>query len=404
MSDSDFAMQLAELVASLNDAPTQVVVPKPAVPHHFPLGLARVGGRILVADSYERNTAGIKGAQLLSINGRPAQELWEGIERVTSGERKAWIDHRVANEFPFMLPVLHVYAPFRVALRTDLGETKTLVLPGVSYEELQTAVQTKRQNVPYRFEVLQPEDIGLIEYNSCEDLDRFRQFLHTAFGSFRKANVRVLIIDIRNNSGGNSELNTLLVNYLTVKPWRDFSQRTKISPELKAWWREGIYKSGLITVDEGTRKMIAAHYKEIADLPDGSIQSSEGELITPPPNDLRFSGHVYLLIGVNTFSSGADLAAQIADNGVGELVGEETGGLASTFGDIYEFSLPNSKIRVDVSQSQYIRPSGKDDAHGILPTYEVKEAAGGQQDEILKFVKALIAKRDALQRKSLQSH
>ncbi len=65
-------------------------------------------------------------------------------------------------------------------------------------------------------------------------------------------------------------------------------------------------------------------------------------------NDLRFSGNTYLLNGHFTFSSVADFAWTFKHFEMGEIIGEETGGLAISFGDIIVQNLPNSDLQLNV--------------------------------------------------------
>jgi C-terminal processing protease CtpA/Prc len=83
---------------------------------------------------------------------------------------------------------------------------------------------------------------------------------------------------------------------------------------------------------------------------------------------------VYVLIGINTFSAAADLAAAFQDYGLATLVGEETGGLASSHGDSYTAILPHTRLRLDVSTKFYVRPSGVAGGGGVVP--DVHIAAG----------------------------
>ena len=76
-----------------------------------------------------------------------------------------------------------------------------------------------------------------------------------------------------------------------------------------------------------------------------------------------------MLISSHTFSSAADFAATIKDYNIGILIGEETGGLATCYGDVYGFDLPNTHLAAGVSHKYFIRPSGIDDDQGVLPDY-----------------------------------
>jgi C-terminal processing protease CtpA/Prc len=106
----------------------------------------------------------------------------------------------------------------------------------------------------------------------------------------------------------------------------------------------------------------------------------EGDLLiheapdTPPsePNDLRFDGDIYVLTSPFTFSGGMILASAFKDNGIGAIVGEETGDWPTGYTSLYGITLPNSGIWVGCSQWHHARPSGKDTGRGVIPDYEVK--------------------------------
>jgi C-terminal processing protease CtpA/Prc len=51
----------------------------------------------------------------------------------------------------------------------------------------------------------------------------------------------------------------------------------------------------------------------------------------------------------------------------GKIVGEETGGLASSYGDVFSCRLPNSGLRLGISYKYFLRPGGFDDGRGVIP-------------------------------------
>jgi C-terminal processing protease CtpA/Prc len=108
-----------------------------------------------------------------------------------------------------------------------------------------------------------------------------------------------------------------------------------------------------------------------------------------------FEGNIYLLIGNYTFSSAADFAAVFKDFRWGTLIGEETGGLATSYGDILPFTMPYSQLNFGVSHKYFVRPAGFDDGKGVLPDYEVKQTSADLKegiDTVLEFTKNLIKK------------
>ncbi len=90
-------------------------------------------------------------------------------------------------------------------------------------------------------------------------------------------------------------------------------------------------------------------YRKIWETPFGEIAEFPAVPLRPDTNSLRFTGDVFLLINEGTFSSATMLAATIKDYELGTLVGEETGGLASNFGEVYSFALPNTRLVATVS-------------------------------------------------------
>jgi len=94
-------------------------------------------------------------------------------------------------------------------------------------------------------------------------------------------------------------------------------------------------------------------------------------LIQPRAEPLRFGGELFVLIGPRVFSSGTAFASAVRDLGLGTLVGEETGGAASGFGDLYSFELPGSGLRAHSSHKWFVRPSGEANGRGVRPHIEV---------------------------------
>ncbi len=87
----------------------------------------------------------------------------------------------------------------------------------------------------------------------------------------------------------------------------------------------------------------------------------------PPARSNRFDGNLFVLTGPMTFSTAADFAALIKDLEVGKIVGGETGGLASSYGDVFSCELPNSGLRLGISYKYFLRPGGFDDGRGVIP-------------------------------------
>jgi C-terminal processing protease CtpA/Prc len=73
--------------------------------------------------------------------------------------------------------------------------------------------------------------------------------------------------------------------------------------------------------------------------------------ISPGVNPQIFKGQVIVLIGPGTMSSASLLAATIKEFDIGTLVGEETGGYPTHFGNTLSFHLPNTGLKVEIAST-----------------------------------------------------
>jgi C-terminal processing protease CtpA/Prc len=64
-------------------------------------------------------------------------------------------------------------------------------------------------------------------------------------------------------------------------------------------------------------------------------------------------GRVFVLIGPGTFSSGTDNAVELHRNLHATLIGEPTGGMPSSYGEVKYIDLPNSKLRVQYTSKWF---------------------------------------------------
>lgn len=183
-------------------------------------------------------------------------------------------------------------------------------------------------------------------------LEDYAQFVKEAFARFKEAEVEAVVIDMRDNPGGNSLVGDTILQYLTDKPYRMVaSVNVKVSEQSKA------------------RELRLNNYR-IED-PVGTILRFDGEFKMPAPSPLNFNGDVYVLTSRCTASSAMRFASVIKDFEFGTVVGEETGGLPTNFGDFITFNLPETNLELRVSHKYFVRPGGFDDRRGVLPDVEV---------------------------------
>jgi C-terminal processing protease CtpA/Prc len=158
-------------------------------------------------------------------------------------------------------------------------------------------------------------------------------FTHDAFARLHAARTKTLVIDLRDNGGGNDdEWVEGLMPYIAGKPFRIASNYRKRA-----------------VVSDPARGEVAGS------VVDGRI----GDWFPPDPkNPLRFHGKVYVLVGPGTFSSAVTLASVVQDFGFGRVVGPRDCVRAGVSGGARRTTLTHSGLIVVAPRFVLTRPSG----------------------------------------------
>jgi C-terminal processing protease CtpA/Prc len=194
--------------------------------------------------------------------------------------------------------------------------------------------------------------------------DEFELFIDKTFAQIKQQNIETLIIDIRDNPGGNTDTVTYLSRHLASKPFRLVSSvREKLHRE-----NRGIlnYKGSV-----------------------GEILNDDWEEWENPVRKHRFTGKTYLLISPVSYSAAIVLATTLKDNGMATLVGETTGGFANQTAQGNLFNLPHSQLRAYIATRMLVRPNGNLARQGVVPDHQVYNSVidiQAQRDVVLDFI------------------
>ncbi|MEM1002932.1 MAG: S41 family peptidase, partial [Bacteroidota bacterium] len=201
--------------------------------------------------------------------------------------------------------------------------------------------------------------------------EKYQQFIDSAFVAVTQKDIGNLIIDLRNNLGGNDSFSDYLVSYFADKPFKWTSDFTlKTSKFLK----------------EHTRKFndtTKTYFKEILKHKNGEIYAPELGFYEPQEQSKRFMGDVYILVNRQSHSQSAVTAAQIQDYEFGTIVGEETGEYPSLYASQFQYNLPNTGIPVKVSKGFITRINGSKKEEGVIPSMVIRDHLLDEKDEIL---------------------
>lgn len=380
MSRLEFWRLATPVVAQLRDGHTRLGAPEEEWNHVwstgskvFPLVLAFDRTGAMVRADLSNEGCFPPGTKIRRINDRSVAELVREGQATMSFERDAvrlWALNRRQTEMIFL--VWGWTGSFTVVAELASGETVMATLPSITSEAWLSAAEAAGLRAadpssPYSFSIEADGQLGYIDFRSHSDPVAFKRFLEEAFTALRDHSPRALVIDLRHNAGGSSELGDQLVEYLTDRSVRQFSRiNVRASAAVKEQHRARLPRL-LRWLPNGVFRLLHKDLGALLSAPNGAIVNWIPEEQNSGSNVLRWNGPVFALVGLNTFSAAADLTALLQDYDLATIVGEETGGLASSYGDFLSMPLPHSKLKLDVSTKFYVRPSGVVDRRGVVP-------------------------------------
>ena len=347
----------------------------------LPLSVRYLGQRLFIEDLRTNEGGLAKGDELLSINGLSESVLTEQIfEHLSADGFIKTGKYRQAERYFRYYYQLYV-APdselYRLQVRKPSGDQTEVTITGERWDDLlsmdtplpERAVLELEHRPDYSY-----MKIGTFVsyYLNNADLD-YAAFLEASFSALKRKGVKNLVLDLRDNGGGDDNYGALLVSYFADKPFRYF-ERIEVTDDYEGY--------GNIERSNG-RKLMTSH---------------KG-LSTWQPQANRFTGKVYVLTNGRSFSTCADVSTVLHHHNWATLIGEETGGGydGNTSGYSRTLTLPNSNIRLNLPMWMYTTANLGHDYYGrgavphkpVIPSLEGYLAA---KDEVLAMAEALISK------------
>lgn len=294
------------------------------------------------------------GSAILSINGVPADTMIDAMMPYVSGERQHYKLVRVGYSFYGLFHMLYGADAYDVEYRLP-GESRTQrhIFPAATRADIISRCPSvsRESSSDYTFSIDRSRDVAVMDFRSFTDAGRMSAFADSMFTSLRDARIGNLIIDLRANGGGNSAVGDVLLRYISPLPFVQME---------KALIRVTPLSARLI--GNGVTPCLVFHQADSADYI-RPLSRAEG----------HYDGRVYLLTSNNTFSSASSFAWVFKECGVGPVVGEETGGMSVSYGDLLVYSMPVSGLSTTVSYKRFwLLHADERDIHGVIPDVPVK--------------------------------
>jgi len=221
------------------------------------------------------------------------------------------------------------------------------------------------------------------------DTSHFRTFIDGAFTGFLAAGATDLVLDLRDNPGGDNSFSDLVVAWFADEAFR-FSPAFEIRVSAATIASNQARLDALPEAAGGASADMAALFEG---QPLGSVVRYEIPL-TPPREGPRFEGRVHVLVNRHSYSNAVTTAALVQDYGFGRVLGEETADLASTLGAMEHFTLAHSGLSVGYPKARILRPSGDPSPRGVVPDQVLPHPVlEGPDDPVLQAALAQVRRR-----------
>ncbi len=368
----------------------------------FPLSLYFSQGKVYVKDNFSTHKSISKSDEILSFNEVPIDQYMTEFYKNLSGPSdyfKGSIIER--STFPKLYWIFYGECKeFKLKIKKKDGEELDIALNAIAGSDFEDQLKKPESDTveerefhkinntvaylrPGKFLNANVEDD--LEKQNTFDNTEFCHFIDSAFNVFAKEGSKDLIIDIRDNQGGDNSFSDYMIAYFATEPFSISSKFSmKTSQMTKSFWKD---------VEIPQYQDLK---KQIMSLENGSYLDVDLTYTEPHAESKRFKGKVYVLINRYSYSNAAMVAAIIQDYKFGEIIGEETSDEVTSYGAMHVFKLPNTQISVSYPKGFMVRPNGDTTPRGVVPNHIVYDDLHTDKDEVLEYTLKLIEEDKAI--------
>lgn len=304
---------------------------------YLPLQINVVGGEAIVEKDFSDKVPEIEGSRILSINALGVESIIDTCSQLmaTDGGNESTKNFMMSHWFSECFYESYGrYNEYIVIVENENGEEEGYILKGITEEVLE--VRRQQWKSMDTFETMVYDDYGLIRlpsfaYYEKIELIKFKEQLDDFFDELYHEDNLPLIVDIRNNWGGDPISSAYLLSYLAQEPFIYFAETGG-----------GSYYSQLIVETE--------------------------------PQEKSAKGEIYLIVDGSCFSTAGHFSALFKYHKMGTIVGQRTGGGYACSDNSQSHELSNTQIGVRLSETIFqVDISDMELGRGVIPDIYYEE-------------------------------
>jgi hypothetical protein len=303
----------------------------------FPLDVAVEEGQLLVTGNASGVIKIVPGERITAIGGEQVADL---LPRLTA---------RISAESPeFAYVLLESYMPLVIWLELGPSDVSSVTIEHANgtkgVYDLSAAAEEKQRSgdtdEPFSLEgrdarmltetvaYLRPGPFSNTDPEASSlDTTKYLDFIDTAFQGFIENQAEHLILDLRDNPGGDNSFSDPVIAWFANRPFRFSSEfMVRVSAQTTA------ANQARMDSHPDASGSVSRLYAELF------ASAEDGQTVVFPIPEVeprsapQFDGEVYVLVNRYSFSNAVSAAALIQDHGFGAVMGEQTVDMATTYG------------------------------------------------------------------------
>lgn len=325
----DFISAASRLTCFFRDGHTNIELPYSSEDMTINIPCYWSGDKLLLSTDYKGI---VRDAEIISIEDTPISDLVVRMADKIPHENEYLVKSRMVN-YPYKN--YHIFSGinlqslfgmkdrFRVSFAFK-GNINTVELPLEQYNGFLDFNDTNF----IHYDII--GDTAILHLDSCICNDLYENVLCELVDICSQQNIKVLVLDLSENMGGNSAVIDAFIKHTRINEYRRYE---------------------MIDYSQGSAEYI----------------TRRTDLVKNEKHPKCFDLEIHCNVSYNTFSSARTFAVTLKDNGIAtKITGTPTGGKPNSFGMPQRFKTPNSELSFRVSRCLFKRPDKDGDCEIAL--------------------------------------
>ena len=386
---------------------------------YFPFYFRIVNGKFIVTENASSSSLAI-GSEITRINDVSVKDIIKKLLSVAKGDGNSTLEHRI-NSLELTrfeaerYALFDMYFPLFFPLKAETFKIEAIDFATKKPTNFQVPALTRsdrKQEMAKRYGRAPNYDDGWkfdIQENSTAYLKignfitwrlktiKFKEFLANAFTEMRAKSIKNLIIDVRENGGGDMDPGFELSRYLAKEKLAPYAESRRLirnasaNPEIAKY--VSTYDDAILN---GVKNGLPADQYRKLDANYFQVLGRE-DYPAVEPYENRFTGRAFVIADSSNASATFQFLEYVQKHRLATIVGQVTGGNKQGIngGNFLSLTLPNSKAEVDIPL-YYQAPLNPQNDESIVPDIIVKRNAadiGSRVDRELAAIRAIISRK-----------